>query len=84
MTRRSINNMVKDQRFEIRADSKTFLLCEICGKNIRTGRVCKNCEGAYHRSFEDDVRQSKITGGYGKAERGDDAEGAKRFRRELF
>lgn len=84
VSRKSINNMVKEERFEITKDSKTFLLCEVCGKNIRSGRVCVNCEAAYHKAYEEDVRRINIKGGYGKADRSSDAEGSKRFKRELF
>ena len=79
---KSINNMVKDQRFEITASSRTFLRCEICGANIRYGRTCSRCEAAYHKQYEEDVRKSNIQGGFGKAERNEDADGAKRFRRQ--
>ena len=80
VSRKSINNLVKEGRFEITKDSKTFLQCEVCGANIRSGRVCPNCEASYHKRYEDDVRKSNISGGYGKAEQGDD--GSKRFTRE--
>jgi ribosomal protein L32 len=84
VSRKAINNMVKDGRFEIAKDSRTFLRCEMCGTEIRGGRVCKNCEAAYHKQYEDDVRRKAgITGGFGKAERSEDAEGSKRFKRQL-
>lgn len=84
VSRRSINNMVKEGRFEITKESKTFLLCEMCGTNIRSGRVCKNCEAAYHKAFEEDVRRLNIMGGYGKVEQTMDGSGSKRFKREIF
>ncbi|MDR0220255.1 MAG: hypothetical protein LBI54_02490 [Lachnospiraceae bacterium] len=82
VTRKNINKMVKEERFEIRKDSKTFLLCEICGIPIRSGYVCKNCEATYHQQYEEEVRKSKIKGGYGVADPSEFAEGAKRFKRE--
>ncbi|MCL2255130.1 MAG: hypothetical protein FWC09_11875 [Lachnospiraceae bacterium] len=82
VTRKSINNMVREQRFEIAKDSKTFIMCEMCGAKIRSGRACKNCEAAYHKQFEEDTRKINIKGGFGKAERSSDAEGSKRFKRE--
>lgn len=84
VSRKSINNMVKDERFEITKDSKTFLLCEMCGVNIRSGRVCPNCESAYHKAYEEEIRKLNITGGYVKADRPEDSGGSKRFRREIF
>ena len=83
VTTKSINNMVKEQRFEITSDSRTFLRCEICGTNIRFGRCCVNCESAFHKQYEDKVRKANIEGGFGKAERDENAEGAKRFRRQM-
>jgi hypothetical protein len=84
VSRKSINNMVKEGRFEITKESRTFLLCEVCGINIRSGRVCKNCETAYHKNYEEDIRRTNIKSGYGKAERPEDAQGSKRFNRELL
>lgn len=83
VTRKSINNMLKEERFNIAAESKVMLLCEMCGANIRTGRVCKKCEAAYHKAYEEDVRKKHIMGGYGMG--GDDMDsGSKRFKRDVF
>jgi rubrerythrin len=84
VSRRSINNMVKENRFEITKDSRTFLLCEMCGVNIRSGRVCPNCEAAYHKSYEEEIRRLNVIGGYVKADRSEDSSGSKRFKREIF
>ena len=81
VARKNITNMVKDGRFEVTQDSKTFLACEVCGVNIRSGRTCRNCEASFHRAYEEDVRRTNIKGGFGKADQ--DAEGAKRFKRDL-
>jgi len=82
VSRKALTNMVKEGRFEIAKDSKTFLVCEVCGVNIRSGRACKNCESAYHKAYEEDVRRTNIKGGFGKGEMGE--EGLKRFRRDLL
>lgn len=84
VSRKSINHMIKEGRFEITKDSRTFLLCEVCGVNIRSGRVCKNCESTYHKAYEEDIRKRHILGGYGKAEQNEDSSGSKRFKREIF
>jgi tRNA(Ile2) C34 agmatinyltransferase TiaS len=81
VSRKSINKMIKEERFEIRKDSKTFLLCEICGIPIRSGYVCKNCEATYHKQYEEEVRKSNIKGGFGTGGT-ETATGAKRFKRE--
>ena len=83
VSRKVITNLVKDGRFEVTKESKTFMMCEVCGVSIRSGRVCRNCEAAYHKSYEEEIRRTNIKGGYGKAERDEDASGVKRFRREL-
>jgi len=80
VSRKSLTNMVRDGRFEITKDSKTFMVCDVCGVNIRSGRVCQKCEASYHKAYEEDVRRSNIKGGFGKGEKGD--EGVKRFKRE--
>jgi tRNA(Ile2) C34 agmatinyltransferase TiaS len=82
VTRKAINKMVKEERFEIRKESKTFLLCEICGLPIRSGYVCKNCEATYHKQYEEEVRQTNIKGGYAVADPAEYAAGEKRFKRE--
>ena len=81
ITTKSINNMVKEQRFEISSDSRTFLRCEICGVDIRFGRSCANCESAFHKQYEEKIRKTNIEGGFGKAERDESTDGAKRFKR---
>ncbi len=83
VSRRSINHMLKEERFEIAPESKTFMLCEMCGASIRSGRVCKKCESAYHQAYEEDIRKLHIMGGYGKSDM-DDTNGSKRFKREVF
>lgn len=83
VSRKSINNMVKEERFEVAPDSKVFLTCEICGVNIRAGRVCKKCEASYHQAYEEDIRKLHVMGGYGKPESSEDSSGAKRFKREM-
>lgn len=79
---RTIRAMLKEGRFELRADSKTFLSCEICKKAIRFGRLCPECEINYHRKLEDRERRERQEGmrGYGKSK--GEATGAKRFKRE--
>ena len=38
-----INDYLKKGRLEITDGSSVFLKCEICGRDIRFGRVCQNC-----------------------------------------
>lgn len=76
---RSIRQMLKDGRLEVSADSKVFLQCEVCGKLIRYGQYCPECETAVHRNIEAEERErrKKDFQGLGKGQIGD--EGQKRF-----
>ncbi|MCR4591139.1 MAG: flagellar protein [Lachnospiraceae bacterium] len=38
-----IKNMLREEKLEIREDSRTFLQCEGCGKAILSGRYCEAC-----------------------------------------
>ena len=81
VSRKSINEMLRDCRFEITGDSKTFLKCEVCGKNIRYGRMCPECEKEYHRRVEAQTRnEHQFNGSLVGNELGE--EGKIRFRRE--
>ncbi len=82
VSQRSIRQMLKDGRLEVTQDSRTFLKCEICGKPIRSGQYCPECETAVHRNLEAEQRaqSKKNIHGTGLAEKGE--EGQKRFRRE--
>ncbi len=81
VSQRKIRQMLKDGRFEVTADSRAFLHCEMCGKAIRYGEYCSECEIAMHRKFEAQQRAQlkKSIQGYGFGQKGDD--GQKRFNR---
>lgn len=81
---RSIRQMLRESRIEVAESSKMFLHCELCGKDIRSGRYCRECEEKYHRNIEEEKRQElrKLAQGFG-AEKKTAEEGEKRFiRRE--
>lgn len=84
VSQRSIRHMLKEGRLEVTNDSKTFLRCEVCGKSIRSGQYCPECEIAIHRNLEAEQRaeKKKNVQGVGLAQKGD--EGQKRFRRDNF
>ncbi len=58
VSQREINEMVREERFYVSADSRSFLACEGCGVEIRTGRYCPTCkklkEAAESRRIRDD------------------------------
>lgn len=84
VSQKSIREMLRDQRIEIAPNSNAFLVCEICGANIRYGRYCSKCETAYHRDIEERARAGKhhkMTGFSTEINKGE--AGAKRFNWDL-
>lgn len=81
VSQRTIRQMLKDGRLEVTADSRAFLHCEACGKAIRFGQYCPECEMSMHRSLEAQQRAQikKNIQGFGLGNKGD--EGQKRFTR---
>lgn len=83
VSQRTIRKLLKEGRLEVAENSKTFLRCEVCGKSIRSGRYCPECEINVHRKMEEKQRQelqkSKHAQGYSGPQKVD--EGQKRFRR---
>lgn len=79
VTQKTIRQMLKESRLQVAEGSKMFLRCEVCGKNIRFGRFCPECEIKVHRGFEEQQRKMKKMHGVGMGEIGD--EGHRRFMR---
>lgn len=82
VSQRSIRQMLKDGRLEVTKDSRTFLKCEICGKAIRSGQYCPECEVTVHRNLEAEQRAQikKNIHGAGMGQKSE--EGQRRFTRE--
>lgn len=59
VSQKVIRQMLKDGRIQIAAESRSFLQCELCGKTIRFGQFCTDCEVALHRNLEASVRTQK-------------------------
>lgn len=79
---RSIRQMLREHRLQIASDSKTFLKCDICGVDIRSGQLCPKCEREFHQNLEHENRLNKKRNkgvGMGSTDGGD---GAKRFQRD--
>ena len=80
---KTIRLMLKEERLEVAEDSKAFMICECCGKRIRSGRMCPKCEMEYHRNMEEQHRRARnqnIQGhGLGK---GSGEDGERRFTRK--
>lgn len=79
VTQKIIRRLLKDGRIEVAEGSKSFLRCEVCGKDIRSGQFCPECEKKVHNRIEEHQRalnqkKAKIVG---MAEKGE--EGQRRF-----
>ncbi len=81
VSQKIIRQLLKDGRIEVAEGSKSFLRCEVCGKSIRSGQFCPECEVKFHRRIEEQQRaiNLKNTKGVGMGEKGD--EGQRRFMR---
>lgn len=81
---RTIRRLLKEGRLEVAEGSKAFLHCEICGKAIRSGQYCPECEINVHRSMEaqqrEKLQKAKSAQGYGKSKTAES--GQRRFMRE--
>ena len=77
-----IRQLLKDGRIEVAEGSKSFLRCEVCGKSIRSGQFCPECEVKFHRRIEEQQRaiNQKNAKGVGMGQKGD--EGQRRFMRK--
>jgi hypothetical protein len=77
---RTIRQLLREERLEIAPDSKVFLRCEGCGKNIRSGRFCIECADKYRHLEQEKTKQrnQKAIAGFGM-ERPKGEEGERRF-----
>ena len=81
VSQRSIRKMLRESRLEVAEGSRVYLRCEACGKEIRSGRFCSECEGKIHRKMEKEQRELQNTDrkGFGRSLNGED--GQRRFMR---
>ncbi|MDR0949976.1 MAG: hypothetical protein LBM69_10725 [Lachnospiraceae bacterium] len=56
---RVIRRLLREERLQIAPNSRVFIQCEACGKDIRSGRFCPECEVKYHRVTEERERSKK-------------------------
>lgn len=81
VSQKTIRRLLKDGRLEIAEGSRVFLQCEICGKMIRSGQYCPECEMKVHRNIEAKQREMahRDLQGFKMGKQGE--EGQKRFTR---
>ena len=79
VSQKIIRRLLKDGRIEVAEGSKSFLRCEVCGKSIRSGQFCPECETKVHHRIEEQQRafNQKNAKGVGMGKKGD--EGQRRF-----
>lgn len=80
VSKEKIRRLLRDDKIQIAPGSVSFLKCEKCGVDIRSGRYCSSCEREVNSATADAraaLRSSNISGGFAKSQSG--AAGAKRF-----
>ena len=80
VSQKAIRMMLRDSRIEVAAGTQSFLYCEICGKPIRFGQYCTECEAKIHAKIENMSRSGKQPKAHGfTPDHKFDAEGERRF-----
>lgn len=82
VSKAAIREMLKESRFEIVEGTKSFLRCESCGKEVRSGRYCPECEKNIHLTIEKQQREKLHENMHGFAMDTGDHEGHRRFVRD--
>ncbi len=84
VSEKEIKIMLREERLQIREDSRSFIACESCGKPILSGRFCESCgklaAAAERRKREKEAIEEKkqyMQGVSGENRKGDS--GKKRF-----
>ena len=82
VSKEKIRRLLREDKIQVAPGSVSFLRCDACGKEIRSGRFCLECEK--NRRIKDVAsavknRVSNISGGFSKTDKS--SSGAKRFNR---
>lgn len=80
VSQKTIRRLLKEGRLEVTENSRSFLRCELCGKDIRSGLYCPECETKMHHNLEERQREiNRKMLGFSAAQKQD--EGQRRFMR---
>lgn len=79
VSRSAIREMLKEARFEVKDGAKSFLRCESCGKELQSGRYCRECEKSIHLAIEKEQRERIRENMHGFAVYKGGEEGQRRF-----
>lgn len=74
-----IRRLLREDRIEITPDSPTFLHCEKCGADIRSGIYCAECTKLISAGQFANSKKTTIKSGISRPDKGSD--GARRFNR---
>ena len=81
---KTIQRLLREGRLEVAEGSRVYLYCDVCHKQIRSGRFCPECETKMHRSMEakqrEVSRQNNVQGFSSNQKTSDD--GHRRFVRD--
>lgn len=80
VSKEKIRRLLREDKIQIAPGSPTFLHCESCGVDIRSGRYCVKCAQEVNKAKANAqalARTTRVTGGFGKHANAQD--GAKRF-----
>jgi len=80
VSQKIIRRLLKEGRIEVAEGSKSFLRCEVCGKSIRSGQFCPECETKVHHRLEEQqraIQKKRNAMGVSMGQKGD--EGQRRF-----
>lgn len=75
----AIRALLREDKIEVTENSAVLLFCEICGANIRSGRVCDRCAARRAADSAPKRQTSNNIAGFGKGNI--ENSGAKRFQR---
>lgn len=79
-----IRRLLREERLEVSANSRTFLSCRACGVPIRSGEFCPQCAAKQPKKSEDTRRMNlkKDMTVVGMNDASEQQQGAKRFTRD--
>ena len=79
-----IRRLLREERLEVAANSRSFLSCRACGVSIRSGEFCPQCAAKQPKKTEDPRRMNmkKDMAGVGMNDASEQQQGAKRFTRD--
>lgn len=82
VSHKTIREMIKENRFEVIESPTGYIRCEMCGTEIKSGRLCNKCDVIYHRKLEAEARANKSNNISGGSALATEEHGKKRYSRD--